>query len=276
MSLLMAISFGVVGARVQSLGWRGAWQEVAWGLIVLAPCCWLATRNAPQANLNDRTANQGDDTQAASSATWQQALASPCFWVFAGAISLFGMVSGGISLFQQFILESRGLGANVFVLSGVIGLLTGMVANLAFGGLAKRLPLQLLLAATMGLLTISLGMLPLITQDWHAYAFAVIHGIAGGGLTVLFFAIWGHAFGSAHLGRIQSAAQMMTVFASALGPLLVADSEASSTSYGPILWLFAAISLAFAIAATLIRVPSAQAGDWNSSEPAAELAAAEG
>lgn len=275
MSLLMAVSFGVVGARVQTFGWRGAWQELAWGMMALAPLCWLATRNAPQANSDHSSAGARKPMQNESSATWLQALGSPCFWVFAGAISLFGMATSGISLFQQFILESRGLNANVFLLSGVIGLLTGMIANLAFGGLARVLPLHVLLAAAMSLLTVSLGMLPIITAAWHAYAFAVIHGIAGGGLTVLFFAIWGQAFGSAHLGRIQSAAQMLTVFASALGPLLVADSQARSASYGPILWLFAATSLAFAIVATLIRVPNAQAGDWNLPEPVPDLAAAE-
>jgi len=38
---------------------------------------------------------------------------------------------------------------------------------------------------------------------------------------VAFFAIWGDSFGKRHLGRIQGVAQMCTVLASALGPLLL-------------------------------------------------------
>ena len=41
-------------------------------------------------------------------------------------------------------------------------------------------------------------------------------------ITVIFFAVWRRAFGAAHLGRIQGAAQMLTVLASAIGPLIFA------------------------------------------------------
>ena len=47
-------------------------------------------------------------------------------------------------------------------------------------------------------------------------------GIAGGFVMVVFFSFWGRAYGRAHLGRIQGAAQAMTVVASAVGPLFLA------------------------------------------------------
>ena len=40
---------------------------------------------------------------------------------------------------------------------------------------------------------------------------AVVMGVAGGFVMVVFFSFWGRAFGDGHLGRIQGAAQVMTV-----------------------------------------------------------------
>ena len=47
-------------------------------------------------------------------------------------------------------------------------------------------------------------------------------GLGGGLVMVLFFSVWPRVYGRAHLGRIQGAAQAMTVLASAIGPLLLA------------------------------------------------------
>jgi MFS family permease len=267
MSLMMAVGTGVVGYRVSQLGWRHAWLEVAYGLFAITPLLWLLTRNQPA----DRTIEFSGDEAAiepriveASCATWQQALATPCFWVFAGSISLFGLVSSGVSLFQQFIMAERGLNETVFQTCLVIGLLTGMVANLAVGGLARKLPLQALLAVAMLLFATATAVLALVRSPAEAYACAVVNGAAGGSITVLFFAVWGHAYGPAQLGRIQSLAQMMTVFASALGPLVVAKSQAGTGSYRFILTSFAISAAVLAVIAWFTPVPNAAAGFWQS------------
>ena len=46
--------------------------------------------------------------------------------------------------------------------------------------------------------------------------YGVAMGIAGGVVTVVFFSVWSSIFKRTHLGRIQGAAQTMTVLASAL------------------------------------------------------------
>ena len=56
----------------------------------------------------------------------------------------------------------------------------------------------------------------------HVMAQAVVMGLAGGFVMVVFFSFWGQAYGRTHLGRIQGAAQAMTVLASAVGPLFLA------------------------------------------------------
>jgi hypothetical protein len=61
-------------------------------------------------------------------------------------------------------------------------------------------------------------------------------------VTVVFFAIWGHGFGRAHLGAIQGTAQMLTVCSSALGPLLLAECQERYQSYAPMFYGLALLS----------------------------------
>jgi hypothetical protein len=80
-------------------------------------------------------------------------------------------------------------------------------------------------------------------------------GVAGGMITVIFFAVWRRAFGAAHLGRIQGAAQMLTVLASAIGPLIFAQSAALTGSYFPALWILAPCVLLLSAAAVRVSLP---------------------
>jgi MFS family permease len=271
MSIGMAVGVGVIGGRIEADGWRAGWSAVGWGLLVAAPVCFVLTRDrryGPREGAT-REGEAPSEPDGCTSATLRQALASPCFWIFALSISFFGLVTAGISLWQQFILEERGLSEEIYHRVLAIGFMVGMLANFAAGALSYVVRLSYLLAGAMLLLAATYAVLPVIQTAEQAYGFAVAQGIAGGFLTVLFFAVWRHAFGSEHLGRIQGAAQALTVVFSALGPLIVAQWRAASGNYGPILFAFAAIAAGFGIAAIWTPVPSARSGAWQSS-PTAE------
>jgi cyanate permease len=264
MSIGMAVGVGVIGGRIEADGWRAGWNAVGWGLLVAAPICLVFTRDKrTNGTSSDEPRPLVGALGGTPSATLPQALGSPCFWVFALSISFFGLVSAGISLWQQFILEERGLSEDVYHRVLAIGFLVGMLANFAAGALSYFVRLSYLLAGAMLLLAATYAALPLLHTAEQAYAFAVAQGIAGGFLTVLFFAVWRHAFGSKHLGRIQGAAQALTVVFSAVGPLIVAQSHAATGNYTSILYVFAAIAATFGIAAIWTPVPSAQAGAWQ-------------
>jgi hypothetical protein len=80
-------------------------------------------------------------------------------------------------------------------------------------------------------------------------------GLSGGVVTVVFFAAFGHLFGRIQLGRIQSAAQLATVLASALGPVLMAEGAAITGSYTPVFFALAGVVGVLGLAAFLTPAP---------------------
>jgi MFS family permease len=92
----------------------------------------------------------------------------------------------------------------------------------------------------------------------HVMIYGAIMGVAGGVVTVVFFSVWGQVFGRAHLGRIQGCAQMMTVFASAVGPLVLAETLRSTGSYNLIFNLLAVLTVVLGVAAWFVALPVRQ------------------
>src|SRR5438128_9452237 len=113
----------------------------------------------------------------------------------------------------------------------------------------------------MAVLAASLLMLPVVHTFSHVVAYAVTMGVAGGVVTVVFFSVWGQVFGRSHLGRIQGCAQMMTVLASAVGPLLLAETLRSTGSYDTIFNLLAALTVVLGVAAWFVVLPSRRSAD---------------
>jgi hypothetical protein len=105
-------------------------------------------------------------------------------------------------------------------------------------------------------LAAGLAALARVTTVPHVMAHAVAMGFAGGFIMVVFFSFWGRAYGRAHLGRIQGAAQAMTVVASAVGPLLLALWSQAAGSYAVALCVLAVVVVALALAAAVVPVPA--------------------
>ena len=80
-------------------------------------------------------------------------------------------------------------------------------------------------------------------------------GISGGFVMVVFFSFWGRAYGRSHLGRIQGAAQILTVLASAVGPLLLATCVAQTRSYASVFYALAVVVGVLGVAAATVPMP---------------------
>lgn len=80
--------------------------------------------------------------------------------------------------------------------------------------------------------------------------------IGGGFVTVVFFSFWGRAYGPAELGRIQGAAQAMTVLSSVLGSLLLALCVEWTGSYSGAFYALAVVTTVIGAAALGVPMPA--------------------
>jgi MFS family permease len=257
MSIGFMIAFPVVGSIVQSRGWRFAWLAIGLTLIaVLAPASVMLARRAPRANAEDAAELIG--------ATWQEAVSTPAFWTFSIGAALYGLVASGIGLFNESILAERGFSADVYYQTLVVTAITALAGNFGGGWLATRLSLPNLLAISLFVLAAGLAALPHVTTIAQVMVWATAMGLGGGLVMVLFFSVWPRVYGRAHLGRIQGAAQAMTVLASAIGPLLLASCVEWTGSYAGMFNLLAAIIALAAVSALLTPLPAAAVAEVTS------------
>jgi MFS family permease len=262
-ALLMSVgfmaAFPLVGSIVLAYGWRAAWAGIGVALIaLLAPMAWLFVRSVPEDIAEsidglDHAVEAARDTTAG--ATLGEALATPAFWVFAIASALYGLVASGIGLFNESILAERGFAPGVYHQALAVMALTALIGNFLSGAAAGRRSLRGLLLFALIMLAAALAALPLVTTVAHVMAQAVAMGLAGGFVMVVFFSFWGRTYGQAHLGRIQGAAQAMTVLASAAGPLVFAWGAGATGSYAAGFYTLAIIVTLTAAAAAVVSIP---------------------
>ncbi len=259
MSVGFMAAFPVVGALVLAQGWRVAWAMVGTSLVlILAPLAWMLVRASPEAMGLEVDGEPHAPVEAQSQhadATLGDALRSPAFWVVALGSSMYGLIASGIGLFNESILAERGFAPEIYHRALAVTAITALAGKFAAGALADRGSLRHVLIAALVLLTAGLAALARVVTIEHVMVQAVVMGLAGGFVMVVFFSFWGKAYGRAHLGRIQGAAQAMTVLASAVGPLVLALWVDVTGSYASAFYALAAVVAALAVAAGIVRMP---------------------
>ena len=261
LSVGFMMAFPLIGAMVITNGWRTTWWAVGLALLFgLAPLSLLLVRKSPEACLLENDGEIVKDREATVGFTLGRALATPSFWVFGIASAVYGLIASGIALFNESILAERGFDATIYHRSLVIVALTALAGNFLGGWLTSRWTMNRLLTLSMLLLAGSLLALPHVRTEGHVAAYAVVMGLAGGFVIVIFFSFWSHAYGRAHLGKIQGAAQALTVIASAIGPLLLAECVTRTGSYAIMFYVLSFLVLLLALFAWFVKIPRQQTG----------------
>lgn len=249
------IAFAAFGAAIPKHGWRHAWQT--FGCVILfgvAPLSWIAVRATPEAVGLSGEFNKEADTQV-QGMTCNEALRTPAFWLFGLSSALFGMLIGGVMLFYESILRERGFGTHTRDLVLVIQTAAGLVASFVGGWAGMRCSLGKLMALAMAMLTGALVLLASISSQTGVVVYAATMGIAGALVTVIFFSIWSHAYGQAHLGKIQGVAQGLCIVAGAFGPRILAQVHVTTGSYTPAFLAYAALSAGLGAWAWFVTIP---------------------
>jgi MFS family permease len=253
----------VNGMEIAVAGWRLVWGGVgAVLLLVCLPLVLVGVRRGrlaagdPGGRSNvDSLATDVDSHESpdeTSGLTFGTAIRTGAFWVFGLSISFFNLVSSGIGLYNEHILGERGFDAETYHFLLVLAVPFGLVANLVTGILARRTGVRPLLIACLTIMGVTKFMFPFVETAAQVYAYTAAFSLAGGGLSVLFFIVWADLFGKREVGHIQGAAQMMTVIASAAGPVLFAFSKKWTGAYDAAFCVSGILSMVCALSACFI------------------------
>ena len=261
----------VGGIETTVAGWRLVWGGVGAALLLVClPLVLVGVRRGHESpvtgdfgegdfgeggDVDSQTANvaarEGSDET--SGLTFGTAIRTGAFWVFGLSISFFNLVSSGIGLYNEHILGERGFDAEMYHFLLVLAVPFGLVANLVAGMMARRTGVRPLLIACLTIMGATKFMFPFVETPAQVYVYTAAFSLAGGGLSVLFFIVWADLFGKLEVGRIQGAAQMTTVVASAVGPIYFAYSAMWTGTYDAAFYAGGTLSLAFALAACFIN-----------------------
>lgn len=257
LSIGFMLAFPLIGGIVLANGWRTAWWIIGLTLLIgLAPLALLLVRRSPEAcsiEPDGEAIHLSPELQI--DYTLSDALSTPSFWVFGISSAVYGLIASGIALFNESILAERRFDASTYYRSLVIVALTSLVGNFLGGWIASKWKMNRLLAFAMVLLAGSLAALPHVSTQTHVTIYAAVMGLAGGFVIVIFFSYWSAAYGRKHLGKIQGAAQALTVVASALGPLVLAETVSRTGSYASIFYLLTVVVIVLALLAWFVKTP---------------------
>ena len=274
LSIGFMAAFPAVGTMVARFGWRTAWLTIAIALgAVLVPLAWVIVRRGPEVIGVSPDGAAAPVAEAASTAapegfTLGEAMATPAFWIFAIGSALYGLAASGIGLFNESILRERGFGYEVYYQTLAVTAMTGLTGNLLGGWLTRRVALARLMAIALVVLAGGVAALPHVSSLAGVMVWAAAMGVGGGIVMVLFFSVWPAVFGRRELGRIQGAAQALTVLGSAIGPLLLAWCAEATGSYAAMFRILAAVISVVAVAAATVSLPVPS----RDAEPAAHRA----
>jgi MFS family permease len=256
LSIGFMLAFPLIGAIVLANGWRSAWWIIGLALLFgLAPLAFLLVRRSPE-SCSIEPDGEPLKNESGYDYSLTEALSTPGFWVFGIASAVYGLIASGIALFNESILAERHFDASTYYRSLVIVALTSLVGNFLGGWIASKWKMNRLLALAMVLLAGSLAALPHVSTQLHVAIYASVMGLAGGFVIVIFFSFWSAAYGRKHLGKIQGVAQAFTVIASALGPLVLAETVSRTGSYAAIFYLLTVVVIVLALLAWFVKVPA--------------------
>ena len=261
-TVLLSIGFILstvgVGVMVKELQWREAWGMLGWSLIVgMAPLGLLLVRSTPE--------SVGVPVEHAERAALDLplsvALTTPAFWAFTAAAALFNLMWSAITLFNQSIMAERGFNNDDYLMVMGVLVFAGLPSNLLAGWLAGRWPMGRIAFIGMAMFAVSLIAFPFVSTKLEVGLYAFALGVSGGIVTVLFFTVYVHTFGRAHLGAIQAFVQMITVFASALGPVILTMCKERTGSYTGMFTAAAPIAVVVGCAAWYFKLPQENVND---------------
>lgn len=225
-SLGFSLSPLLLAFMIDSQGWRVAlWTLAAVVGIGFALFALLIARDTPEScglrpDGRDPEKPEFDDIASIPDRTRHQAARDPVFWLYAFALAMHSLFVTAITFHIISVFEEAGRGRTEALAYFFPAAIVSTSTNLAASWIADHYPLKPFLILMLS--AFLLGTIGLINLQ-HSWGFwLLVIGLGSGG------GLWGmlsnlafvRFFGRRHLGEISGLNTSITVFASAVGPLL--------------------------------------------------------
>lgn len=246
---------------IQTLGWRWSYASLGVGVVcVILPLLVFVFRDRPEdiGQQLDGTRTKSEDepgTPVAEKAhDLSFAVRTRAYWIMAVTVALPAMIITGIHFHAVQIYLDVGMAETDAVSMFSVFAVAAAGSMLLGGIMADRLPLNLLLSASLVGISLGIWLLTQINSPLTSAFFAVSLGAGQGTFMAVRSTIWVRYYGRAHLGKIRGTLTTVEVAASSTGPLLMGAAHDLFGSYNDILTVFASITAPM-ILVTLFATP---------------------
>jgi MFS family permease len=244
-------------ALIAEHGFRTAWlvQGVAvWVLIVPIALVGVPRRSgvpAPAARPASRERRKAERPAGAV----RQVVRVPMFWVLTGGVGVLALVGTALTFHQVDVLGERGLTPAEAAATFLPQTVSGLASTLLIGVLLDRVSPRPVMVGSMLLLVAALVTGGVLVPGWGAVLYGVALGVANNAFRTVEAAALPRYFGTETIGEIRGIVHMVTVAASAVGPVLLALGHAAVGTYRPLLLALTVLPLGLIAGVLLVREP---------------------
>ncbi len=245
---------------IYGYGWRQAY--IALGLliiIIVVPLSQFMKQSPQQMGLkpygeNETVADEKAPVSSAGGFSFKRAIKTGHFWIF-GIIQMCFLFSIQV-IMAHIAPHAIDTGIPVVVAASIISIFaaTSLIGRNLVGFISDKIGAGLTLSACLFMLTLSLIWLFFSQEIWMFYLFAVLYGIAYGGVVPTQTLVTGELFGLKFLGTLMAVLMLFSTLGGALGAPLAGYIFDTTSSYSLAFIICIILSvLALALSFILLR-----------------------
>ncbi len=254
------ISLAPIGleALIAEHGFRTAWfvQGIAvWVLIVPIALVGVPRRSRAPAPAARPTSGQGRRAERPAGVL-RQVVRVPMFWVLSGGVGVLALVGTALTFHQVDVLGERGLTPAEAAATFLPQTVSGLASTLLIGIVLDRVSPRPVMVGSMLMLVAALvlgGYLP--PGWWGGTVYGLALGVANNSFRTVEAAALPRYFGTETIGEIRGIVHMVTVAASAVGPVLLALGHAVVGTYRPLLLVLIVFPVLLLVGILVVREP---------------------
>ena len=252
---------------ISSYGWQQAYVILGLiTLIIIIPMAQFMKHSPQRIGLKPYGENETTDKQSSASAaeglSFTQAIKTGRFWIF-GLIQ-FGFVFSVLLIIVHIAPHAVDIGISAVVAASILSIIAGssVIGRLSMGFISDRIGARPALTACVVTLTLALIWLLFAKEIWMFYVFAVIFGIAYGGVIPTFTLVPAELFGLKFLGIIVATGMLLGTIGGAIGAPIAGSIFDVTGGYSLALLICVIIgALAIILSLILLKAEGWRGGD---------------